>query len=155
MTVRSDILQAIQTALLNIESIGQVIGPGDFSQEISGVLTGDEPRHVAEVAFGDDTVVDRPTSVIIKEFDVAVMVHLSSSYADSRSNTLQLEAELVYADIERLYGGYGPDDGTWGGLANMTEDDGGGGGLSYQEATSSIATVVYFKVQYQHVPGAM
>lgn len=152
MTKRLSIYNEIKTQLLGIASIGLVIEPGMFDANESAVLSGTDPKHVAELAFGDDSVTGTPTNVIDKQFDVAVMVHLSPTLSEAIDTSYMAQAEAVYKAIEALYGGYAPQNGTWGGHAIRTEDD-GGGGLSFERISGCLVTIVYFKIYYRHAPG--
>lgn len=155
MTTRLSIYQQITSQLIALDMIGLVIEPGDWNTSAAEVISDPtDPKHVAELAFGDDRVIGTPSNVIDKKFQVAVMVHLSPALSEDDGSSYMAQAEAAYKAIEALYGGYGPDDGTWGGFAIKTVDD-GGGGLSIESSSHNIVTVVYFDVQYRHRPGEL
>lgn len=152
MTIREDIYADIVTQIGSISSVGLAIEPGTTDHEISDQLSAG--KHVSEILIGEDRPVssERTTSVIEKEFDVAVVVIMApSTYASVKPFVV---AEAIYASVVALYGNMATNDGTWGGHAMRTIDD-GGGGAAFDPETNHRFTAVYFTVRYRHPHGSL
>lgn len=148
--VRTQIMDALKSALEGLAGVGLVVPPGMRDPAVIGAQLA-QGDYVVEMGVGEDEVseIDVGTRVN-KSFDIVLLVHIPDTVADASSS--YEAAGDIYGSIVALYNGSGSADGTWESLAIKT-DDLGGGAVGYDAELGTLVTYVVARVTYRHTRG--
>jgi hypothetical protein len=152
--VRTQIVDTILEDLRALEMVGHVSDVDTRNsiaeQRITEILS--TGKAYVEIGIGSDEPEQNHSTLIRKTFPIFLLCHLPDNRPDGVS--YRAYADQLYAEVVGLIEDEtDPSVGTWGGLAEQTIDQGGGGIGQDPGGMGTTVTVFEMDVVYRHARG--